>query len=75
MVCRGRFAQSDLTRVQYINGELVKFTKIGRSFYICKDCVDSKQLTKKLSSFLKIPKTEAETNCAKLKEIVFDGRQ
>ncbi|MDD3468325.1 MAG: hypothetical protein PHE67_14365 [Campylobacterales bacterium] len=53
----------------------MKFTKVGRSFYICKDCVDSKQLTKKLPSFLKIPKTEAETTCVKLKEIVFDGRQ
>lgn len=74
IVCRGRFAQGSLKRLQYVDGEIKKFTKFGRSFYLCAECIDSKQLIKKLSSFLKIPKTEAETTCAKLKETVFDGQ-
>ncbi len=71
IVCRKRFLQTELKRLQYIDGKLTKFTKSGRSFYLCTECLDSKQLTKRLSSFLKIPKTDAETICAKLKESDF----
>ena len=71
IVCRGRFEQDKLLRLQYIDGELVRHTKIGRSFYICRECMGSKNLTKKLSSFLKIPKTETEHICEKLKETAF----
>jgi len=74
IVCRKRFLQHELKRFQYIDGGLKEFTKSGRSFYLCGDCISSKQLIKKFSSFLKIPKTDAETICAKLKETIFDGQ-
>ncbi len=74
IVCRKRFLQRELKRFQYINGSLQEFTKSGRSFYLCTECIDSKQLTKRLSSFLKIPKTDAETICKRLKETIFDGQ-
>jgi|APHig6443717817_1056837.scaffolds.fasta_scaffold00166_45 uncharacterized protein len=74
IVCRKRFSQRELKRFQYIDGSVKKFTKSGRSFYLCIECTDSKQLIKKFSSFLKIPKTDAEMICANLKETIFDGQ-
>ncbi|HOI83574.1 MAG TPA: DUF448 domain-containing protein [Campylobacterales bacterium] len=71
IVCRNRFLQGELKRLQYIDGNIKEFTKSGRSFYLCTECLGSKQLTKRLSSFLKIPKTDAETICARLKESDF----
>ncbi len=50
IVCRNRFPQRDLYRFQYENGEIVKFKKKGRSFYICEECIDSKE--KKMEKIL-----------------------
>ncbi len=38
IICRGRYEQNTLIRFQLHNGKLIKFTKLGRSSYICSDC-------------------------------------
>ena len=50
--CRIRALQSDLQRVQIINGKLVNFTKMGRSFYLCQACTtcENKKLIKMLNN-------------------------
>jgi len=56
VVCRGRFAQLDLLRIQCLDRKLVRYTNDGRSFYLCKGCVDNKnekKLLKRLSSMCK----------------------
>ena len=39
IVRRQRALQSELQRLQIIDGKLVEFTKVGRSFYVCHACV------------------------------------
>ena len=45
--CRNRFPQRELLRLQCINKVLVKFTNIGRSFYLCEECVLNEKKTVK----------------------------
>ena len=56
IVCRDRIPQRDLYRFQLKNGEIVNFTKKGRSFYLCGRCIDSKEkkIEKILNSKFKI---------------------
>lgn len=37
--CRARFAQQNLLRMQIKNGELIAYSYVGRSFYLCELCV------------------------------------
>jgi len=46
VVCRSRLAQSSMKRLQCKNGELLRFTGVGRSFYLCKNCENSQKLDK-----------------------------
>jgi len=47
--CRTKLAQKLLNRLQCIDKKLVAYTKNGRSFYICDDCLnDEKRLEKAL---------------------------
>jgi predicted RNA-binding protein YlxR (DUF448 family) len=39
IICRGRYEQNTLIRFQLHNGKLIEFTKVGRSSYICLDCI------------------------------------
>jgi len=50
IVCKARIPQSELLRLQVDQGGLRAFTKVGRSFYVCDDCIDTnnKQLKKAL---------------------------
>ena len=52
VACRLRALQSDLQRVQIINGKLVEFTKMGRSFYLCQTCItrEDKKIIKLLNN-------------------------
>jgi len=45
IACRNKFTQDELLRLQCINKALVSFTKSGRSFYLCQECVDCKEKT------------------------------
>ena len=70
IMCRGRFLQNSLIRLQCKQKKLIKYSNIGRSFYICQSCLDNKKLFKMLSH---ICKREAEELRKNLKEILFDA--
>jgi predicted RNA-binding protein YlxR (DUF448 family) len=55
IICRGRYEQDTLIRFQINNGKLIKFSKAGRSSYICKECIllNEKRLTKIFSGKFK----------------------
>jgi len=57
IACRQRAPQSDLQRLQIIDGKLVEFTKVGRSFYVCFACV-----AKGDKKFLKVVNHKCKTN-------------
>ena len=69
IVCRSRFEQSGLIRLQYINSQLHTYTKSGRSFYVCSKCLAEKSLQKKISQTLKISYDKALELCQYIKEI------
>jgi len=49
VVCREKFSQKLLNRLQCYEKKLSSFSGIGRSFYICNDCLkDEKKLEKSL---------------------------
>jgi predicted RNA-binding protein YlxR (DUF448 family) len=43
VICKGRLSQKTLCRFQIIDGVLKPFCNSGRSFYICKECLDGNQ--------------------------------
>ncbi|MEW6551628.1 MAG: hypothetical protein AB7E13_00125 [Arcobacteraceae bacterium] len=51
VVCRNRFEQKKLLRLQCVEQSLVLFTGTKRSFYMCPDCLkeDIKKLDKQLA--------------------------
>lgn len=55
IICRGRFEQNNLTRFQINNGKVTQFSKVGRSSYICLDCMNLEEtkLVRALNSKLK----------------------
>jgi len=70
IVCRGRFGQSDLLRFQCIDGDIIKYTNSGRSFYMCRECIerrDRKKLIKRLSAICK-----KEIKITNLESIVYE---
>ncbi|EDM24616.1 DUF448 domain-containing protein [Caminibacter mediatlanticus] len=50
IVCKKRDYQKNLLRFQCKNGKIIKFSGVGRSFYICKECINSKKLIKLLAN-------------------------
>ncbi len=52
IVCKERLPQDVLRRLQIVERELVVFSKVGRSFYICKACIinNEKKLVKILNN-------------------------
>lgn len=67
IVCKNREAQNSLIRLQCINKKLIKYSGVGRSFYICKNCIDNKRLFKVLSYKCRVEALELRKN---LKEIL-----
>jgi len=45
--CRDKFEQKQLLRLQCINKNLIAFSGIGRSFYLCSDCLKTKKKCEK----------------------------
>jgi predicted RNA-binding protein YlxR (DUF448 family) len=58
VACRKRDLQENLYRLQCVNGKLMKFSGSGRSFYVCKDCINSKKFLKYLSKLCNLKKDE-----------------
>ncbi len=50
--CRTKIPQKALTRLQCKQREIIHFDGVGRSFYLCKECIKSrdKRVLKSLSS-------------------------
>jgi uncharacterized protein len=49
VVCRERFAQFSLLRLQCKEGSLQPYSGEGRSFYLCRSCVEHKKTPGQLS--------------------------
>lgn len=74
IVCRVRDAQQNLLRLSCLNQQLSLFEGRGRSFYLCRACVDDdKKLSKSLMRQCKSADGAKFLN--KLKEIVVDERK
>ncbi len=72
--CRGRQAQNQLLRFKCIEGSIEIFDGIGRSFYICKNCLtQDKQVLKALMRQCRSGDKDKFTN--RLKEIIADDRK
>jgi predicted RNA-binding protein YlxR (DUF448 family) len=72
--CRERDIQINLFRLQCTGGDLSLFSKLGRSFYICKNCLqDDKKISKSLMRQCRSGDKEKLMN--KLKEIITDDRE
>jgi len=72
--CRKKDVQSSLNRFQCIDGDIVAFSKSGRSFYLCNDCLNNeKQVVKSLMRQCKSGARDKFMN--QLKEIIADGRK
>jgi len=60
IVCRTRDLQKNLIRLQCDNQKLISFKGIGRSFYVCKDCIKEKKFINYIAKKCKIPKDKVE---------------
>ena len=49
IVCRKRDKQHNLNRLQCVDNKLITFSGSGRSFYVCKDCINTKKFINLLS--------------------------
>jgi predicted RNA-binding protein YlxR (DUF448 family) len=68
IVCRERISQKEMLRLQCKNGELLKFSGVGRSFYLCENCKNSKKLDKIIKRICK-----KNISIEKIKEIIIYG--
>ena len=72
--CRNREAQNNLFRLQCKDGEITSFNGVGRSFYLCKNCLkEDKKIIPALMRACKGGKKDEHMN--KLKEIITDDRK
>jgi len=69
VVCKNRLSQSEMLRLQCKNKKIIPFSGIGRSFYICKDCINDKKLDKIIQRICKIDKTNSKIIISKIKEM------
>lgn len=60
VVCRKRDFQFNLIRLQCENKKLIYFKGSGRSFYVCKECINNKKFVKYISKMCKISKEESK---------------
>jgi len=74
VACRQRDTQSNLLRLRCENSQLSLFKGIGRSFYICKVCLDNEK--KVSNSLMRQCKSGDKTKFMNtLKEIITDDRK
>ncbi|SMC09098.1 Protein of unknown function [Nitratiruptor tergarcus DSM 16512] len=68
--CRQRFYQDELSRLRCEEKKIYAYGGVGRSFYICKSCLEDKNLSKNLA---RICKTDPASALKMLKEIIDNG--
>ena len=69
VVCRSRLLQNEMLRLQCKNQEIIRFSGEGRSFYICKSCINSKKLDKIIQEICRIDKTSVKNIVTTIKEM------
>jgi predicted RNA-binding protein YlxR (DUF448 family) len=70
ITCRSRHPQNTLIRLRQVGKEVIAFEGVGRSFYICCDCVKNE---KKVKGLVKRFKQELEPFTKLLKELMNNG--
>jgi len=70
IACRSRHPQNSLIRVKLSGKDIIAYDGIGRSFYLCCDCVKNE---KKVKGLVKRFKQDKERFIKLLKELVNDG--
>jgi predicted RNA-binding protein YlxR (DUF448 family) len=71
--CRARFPQKNLLRLQKNGDKALKYRGVGRSFYICYDCLENdKHILNKISGRLKIDINSLDEVIKELKNNVED---
>jgi len=73
VLCRTRYEQNQLLRLQCKNKKITTFTKVGRSFYLCSECFEHKNISKMVARQCKTAPT-AEL-LSQLKEIITNVRK
>ena len=71
--CRVRATQNTLLRLQCSNKNLTVFSGEGRSFYLCEDCFEHKNIARTLARMCK--SGETQTLMSQLREIIIDVRK
>ncbi len=72
--CRERNEQQNLLRLQCKDGEISSFSGVGRSFYLCQNCLkEDKKILRALMRECRGGDKDKHMN--KLKEIITDDRK
>ena len=71
IVCKGRYFQFELTRLQVRDSNLVEYKGFNRSFYICEQCSKLDKTPYVISSRFKI---DREKTTEQLKEILVNAK-
>jgi predicted RNA-binding protein YlxR (DUF448 family) len=72
VVCKKKYPQKLLNRLQCKEKKLIPFSKVGRSFYLCNGCLeDENKLEKALYRSCK----NKDKYIVQLREILANGRQ
>ncbi len=72
--CRERNSQDKLLRLRCVDGSIETFNKVGRSFYLCENCLnEEKKILKTLMRQCRSGDRDKLMN--KLKEIIADDRK
>jgi len=70
IACRSRHPQNTLIRLKQLGKDVVAFDGLGRSFYLCGECVKNE---KKVKGLVKRFKQDAEYFTKLLKELINNG--
>jgi predicted RNA-binding protein YlxR (DUF448 family) len=49
IICRKRFSQNELHRLQCVGSAVVGYRNFGRSFYLCEECLRSPKIAKQVA--------------------------
>ncbi len=60
IICRNRYFQSELNRLQCENNKLIRFSGVKKSFYVCNNCINSKKFINYISKICKTNRNEAK---------------
>jgi len=74
LACRQREKQKNLFRLQCKDGEITSFSGVGRSFYLCQNCL--REDKKNIPALMRACRGgDRDKHMNKLKEIITDDRK